>query len=78
MPGPQLVLAELKRAAAGDDYLKALLPSDAHATINAPQRAAHVVLQRSLREGFGLTVTEAIWKSRPVIGATPAVFACRW
>lgn len=45
-----------------------LLPSDAHLTINALQRAGHFVLQKSLREGFGLTVTEAMWKGKPVIG----------
>jgi trehalose synthase len=44
------------------------LPSDAHRTINALQRAADVVLQKSIREGFGLTVTEAMWKGKPVIG----------
>ncbi|GAC1416572.1 MAG: glycosyltransferase [Actinomycetota bacterium] len=36
--------------------------------INAFQREAEVVIQKSLREGFGLTVTEAMWKSQPVIG----------
>jgi trehalose synthase len=36
--------------------------------INALQRKATVVLQKSLREGFGLTVTEALWKGTPVIG----------
>jgi trehalose synthase len=36
--------------------------------INAFQRIANVVLQKSLREGFGLTVSEALWKGRPVIG----------
>ena len=44
------------------------LPADAHRTINALQRAADVVLQKSTREGFGLTVTEAMWKGKPVIG----------
>jgi trehalose synthase len=44
------------------------LPSDAHRTVNALQRAADVVLQKSVREGFGLTVTEALWKGKPVIG----------
>jgi trehalose synthase len=38
--------------------------------VNAFQTGSTVVLQRSLREGFGLTVTEAMWKARPVI-ATP-------
>ena len=45
-----------------------LLPSDAHRTINALQRASTIVIQKSLQEGFGLTVTEAMWKSKPVIG----------
>jgi trehalose synthase len=68
-PEGEAVLAEVKRAAEGDDDLKVLLlPSDAHATINALQQAAPFVLQKSLREGFGLTVTEAMWKGKPVIG----------
>jgi len=36
--------------------------------INAFQRAADVVIQKSIREGFGLTVSEGLWKGRPVIG----------
>jgi trehalose synthase len=41
---------------------------DENATIvNALQRRAHVVVQKSLAEGFGLTVTEAMWKARPVV-----------
>jgi trehalose synthase len=63
------VLAEVRRAAQGDPHLRVLeLPPDAHLTINALQRAADLVLQKSLREGFGLTVTEAMWKGKPVIG----------
>ncbi|MEA3508538.1 MAG: glycosyltransferase [Synergistota bacterium] len=38
------------------------------ALVNALQRKASVVLQKSIREGFGLTVTEAMWKGTPVIG----------
>jgi trehalose synthase len=45
-----------------------LLPPDAHHDINALQRAADVIVQKSTREGFGLTVTEAMWKGKPVIG----------
>lgn len=45
-----------------------LLPADAHHTVNALQRLSDIVLQKSLREGFGLTVTEALWKGKPVIG----------
>ena len=37
-------------------------------TVNALQRHARIVVQKSLQEGFGLTVAEAMWKSRPVIG----------
>ena len=37
--------------------------------VNALQRAAAVVVQKSLQEGFGMTVTEAMWKSRPVIAS---------
>ena len=36
--------------------------------VNAFQSASDVILQKSIREGFGLTVTEAMWKSQPVIG----------
>ncbi|MFQ5912991.1 MAG: glycosyltransferase [Nitrospinota bacterium] len=63
------VLEEV-RAEAGDDpdVSILLLPADAHRTINALQRAADIVLQKSIREGFGLTVTEALWKGKPVIG----------
>jgi len=37
-------------------------------TVNAFQTASNVVIQKSIREGFGLTVTEAMWKGTPVIG----------
>jgi len=58
------------REAAGDsqDILVLELPSDAHRDINALQRAATVVIQKSLMEGFGLVVTEGLWKGKPVIG----------
>jgi len=39
------------------------------AMVNAIQRHAAVIVQKSLREGFGLTVTEAMWKSRPVVAS---------
>ena len=44
------------------------LPPDAHIEINALQRGATVVVQKSIKEGFGLVVTEAMWKGKPVIG----------
>jgi trehalose synthase len=68
-PEGQLVLQEVREAAAGDPEIHVLeLPPDANIEINALQRAAPVVVQKSLREGFGLTVTEALWKGKPVIG----------
>lgn len=39
------------------------------AIVNALQRHAKIIVQKSLQEGFGLTVTEAMWKSKPVIGS---------
>lgn len=45
-----------------------ILSREDTALVNALQRSAHVVLQKSLREGFGLTVAEAMWKGTPVIG----------
>jgi trehalose synthase len=44
------------------------LPDSIDRIVNAFQVASAVVMQKSLREGFGLTVSEAMWKARPVIG----------
>jgi trehalose synthase len=63
------VLREVMEQAGEDDDIKVLLlPPDSHRAINALQRSAVLVLQKSLKEGFGLTVTEALWKAKPVIG----------
>ncbi|MCK4549651.1 MAG: glycosyltransferase [Candidatus Krumholzibacteria bacterium] len=63
------VLDDVRTAANDDpDIHIMLLPADAHRSINAIQRASDIVLQKSLKEGFGLTVTEAMWKGKPVIG----------
>ncbi len=68
-PEGEAVLREVRRAAEGDPRIHVLLlPADAHRTINALQRTADIVLQKSIREGFGLTVAEAMWKGKPVIG----------
>lgn len=68
-PEGEIVVREVREAAGSDpDIHVLLLPPDAHRTINALQRAADIVLQKSTKEGFGLTVTEAMWKSKPVIG----------
>lgn len=68
-PEGKEVLDEVMEAAADDpDIHVLLLPADAHRTINALQRLADIVIQKSTREGFGLTVTEGLWKGKPVIG----------
>ena len=68
-PEGEAVLNEVHAAANGDPDIKILLlPSDAHRTINALQRASDIVMQKSTKEGFGLTVTEGLWKGKPVIG----------
>jgi trehalose synthase len=65
--GPK-VLAEVLESTAGDPDLHVLvLPPDAHRTINAFQRASTVLVQKSVREGFGLTVTEGMYKGKPVV-----------
>lgn len=68
-PEGTAVLAEVREAAGNDADIHVLeLPPDAHLEINALQRAATIVVQKSLREGFGLTVAEALWKGKPVVG----------
>ena len=59
---------EAARAGDRDIHLLSNLHQVGSVQINAFQRIANVVLQKSLREGFGLTVSEALWKGRPVIG----------
>ena len=62
------VLAAVHEAANGDPDIHVLeLPPTANIEINAIQRASSLVLQKSLKEGFGLTVSEALWKGKPVI-----------
>ena len=64
------VLKEVKRAAEDDPDIKVLeLPPWAPLEVNALQRASSIVIQKSLREGFGLTVSEALWKKKPVVAS---------
>lgn len=68
-PEGDAVLSEVKEYAADDpDIYILLLPPFSDRDINALQRASTLVLQKSLKEGFGLTVSEAMWKRKPVIG----------
>ena len=43
-----------------------LITSENNILVNALQRSSAVIIQKSVREGFGLTVTEALWKGKPV------------
>jgi trehalose synthase len=74
-PEATAVVAEVREAAGHDpDVLVLDLPPDAHLAVNALQRAAAIVVQKSIREGFGLTVAEALWKGKPVVaGATGGI-----
>ncbi|MEE9585217.1 MAG: glycosyltransferase [Candidatus Brocadiales bacterium] len=67
-PEGEAVLAQVREAAGDDPNIHVLLlPPASDLEINALQRASAVVLQKSLREGFGLTVAEALWKAKPVV-----------
>lgn len=68
-PEGAVVLQEVREAAGNDpDIIILDLPPWCGFEINAIQRASSVIVQKSLREGFGLTVTEALWKGKPTIG----------
>jgi trehalose synthase len=68
-PEGEVVLNEVREHAADDpDIYILLLPTYSDKDINALQRTATVILQKSLKEGFGLTVSEAMWKGKPIIG----------
>jgi trehalose synthase len=69
-PEGETVLDEVRNEAKGDsDIHIVLLPPTSSLEINAIQRASTIILQKSLKEGFGLTVSEALWKKKPVIGS---------
>jgi trehalose synthase len=69
-PEGEEVYEEVLRAKGDDKDIFVLnLPPDSHKEINALQRAATVVVQKSIREGFGLVVSEAMWKQKPVVGS---------
>jgi trehalose synthase len=69
-PEGDIVLKEVQDAAAGDPDVHVLnLPPWSALEINALQRGSTIIIQKSLREGFGLTVTEALWKRKPVVAS---------
>jgi trehalose synthase len=69
-PEGAAVLQEVKQAAGDDpDIIILDLPPWCALEINAIQSASTIIVQKSLKEGFGLTVTEALWKGKPTIAS---------
>lgn len=63
------VLEEVRESAKHDQDIHILLLPQNDVEVNALQRASTVIVQKSLREGFGLTVAEALWKAKPVVAS---------
>jgi len=69
-PEGSAVLEETAHEAHGDPDIHLLeLPPSSPREVNALQRGSTIIIQKSLREGFGLTVTEALWKKKPVVAS---------
>ncbi len=69
-PESEKVLSEVKDKAGENPNIHILLiPQGSDIEINALQRASTIIVQKSHREGFGLTVTEALWKAKPVVAS---------
>ena len=66
--GDQVYQETVKAAEGVKDVHLLMLPPDSDLEVNAFQRGADVVMPKSIKEGFGLTVSEAMWKRRAVIG----------
>ncbi|MEW6007722.1 MAG: glycosyltransferase [bacterium] len=62
-------LEEVKEKAKKEQDIHILLLPYNDIEVNALQRASDVIVQKSLREGFGLTVAEALWKAKPVVAS---------
>ena len=63
------VLAEVQEKAKHDENIHILLLPQNDLEVNALQRASTIIMQKSLKEGFGLTVAEALWKAKPVVAS---------
>jgi trehalose synthase len=69
-PESEEVLEEVRKRAGDNPDIHILdIPPGSDIDINALQRAATVIMQKSLREGFALTITEALWKAKPVVAS---------
>ena len=67
--GPVIMQQVQEEADKDKDIFVLFLPPSSDIEINALQRGSTVVLQKSLKEGFGLTVSEAMWKGKPTIAS---------
>ena len=67
--GPKIMEAVQREAEKDKDIFALFLPPGSDIEINALQRGSTLLLQKSLKEGFGLTVSEALWKAKPVIAS---------
>jgi trehalose synthase len=63
------VFEEVKEQAKNDPDIHILMIPHSDIEVNALQRISTVIVQKSLKEGFGLTVAEALWKSKPVVAS---------
>jgi len=68
-PETDRVYKEVLQEAGGDPDIHALMVEDIPAEINTFQRISDVIVQKSIREGFALTVSEALWKGKPVVAS---------
>lgn len=68
-PGGAEVLDEVRERSKSDADIHILLLPQNDIEVNALQRASTVIIQKSIKEGFGLTVAEALWKAKPVVAS---------
>ena len=68
-PEMEKVLADVKEKAGDDPDIHPLIMDPIDTDVNAIQSAADVIVQKSAKEGFALTVTEALWKKKPVVAS---------
>ncbi len=67
--GPVIMEQVREEAEKDEDIFVLFLPPSSDIEINALQRGSTIILQKSLKEGFGLTVAEALWKAKPTIAS---------
>lgn len=68
-PEMEKVLAEVREKAGNDPDIHILIMDPIDTDVNAIQSASDVIVQKSIKEGFALTVTEALWKQKPVVAS---------